>query len=258
MIITAYCMQDAKDAREAGGFCRSEFQKFTEYFARRLIQKAIAARYALPESSTEKLPHGQTFCEVVDTWRSQLAGAYECLRPYTTSVRNTEKGCWRTATNVPESAYKPTTGDGEWPFFVTLDRSTSHSFWITYKKKHLESPGIPLLQSLKVPPRGHDAHQIVEHAIGAMKGHVYKVLGQARARGEKLTTALVRQAIEEGCRLFTAASWAANLPRLWNCLRLIAAPKGQPMQITITLKSGRQRTSTQYGTGGGYCPPRCA
>ena len=254
-----HCVQNVATQTEAGGFCRDEYQDFMTYFARPLIQKHIGERYALPESRTEKLPGcDQTFCEVVDTMRTKLQGAYECAVPGDTLVRDVPRGHWRVHNKVPLSAYKPTTGAGEWPFFVTVDRSTAHSFWIVYNKVHLDTPGIPLLQLLRVPPRGHDIHQIVEHAIGAMKVHVYKVLGTARAAGLELSTALVRQAIIEGCALFTAASWAANLPRLVNCLTLVAADQGEEVPVTTVSKAGVERTSVQRGTGGGYCQPRCA
>lgn len=246
-------MQVANNSREAQTICRAEFQKCAEYFISRLVQKAIGERYMRPESSTELLPHGETFCQAVDGWRAKLQGAIECLLP--AGARNSAKH-WRAYKNVPVSAYEPTTGEGQWPFFVSLDRGPAHSFWLVHDKVHLVKPGIPLLQLLKVPPRGHDIHQIVEHAIGVMKAWVYKCLGRARAEGVPITTALLSKIILEGCARFTAASWDSNLPRLWNCLRIIAAPKGQPVQVTVTSKSGKQRTSMQLGTGGGYCPPR--
>lgn len=250
-------MQTADSVREAGGFCRSEFQAFCKYFAVRLIQRAIAERYALPESATVKLPHGQTFCQTVDTWREQLQGAHECLVPSSVPATEVPPGHWRAFKNVPTSAYKPTTGEGEWPFFVSLDRSSCHSFWTGNKRKvHLEEPGIPLLQWLKMPPRGHDVHQIVEHAIGALKNYVNKVFGHARALGRALTTALMVQAMKEGSKLYTAESWDRNFPKLMNCLRIIAAEEGMPVEMTITTKAGKQRKTVQPGTGGGYAPVR--
>lgn len=248
-------MQRADSVREAGGFCRAEFQAFVKYFATPLIQRAIGERYAWPESATEKLPHGQTYCQVVDTWREQLQGAFECLVPASVGARYVPEQHWRAFDNVPCSAYKPTTGDGQWPFFASVDRSTCHSFWLDTKRQvHLEEPGIPLLQLIRMPPRGHDSHQVVEHAIGALKGHVTKRFNAARALGKQLTTAFMVQVMQEGSKLFTALSWERNLPKWRNCLRLIAAEEGMPVTVTMTTKAGKQRTSVQLGTGGGYAP----
>ena len=121
-----------------------------------------------------------TFCDIVDVWRSKLSGAYECIVPGETPVHQVPATHWRAFPHVPVEAYKPTTGAGQWPFFVTLDRSTAHSFWLKWHKEHLLEPGFPLLQVLKICPRGHDLHQIVEHAIGVIKSHVYKLLGDVR------------------------------------------------------------------------------
>lgn len=252
-------MQIADGSRESTAICREEWQAFCKYFVSPLVQKSIAERYARPESATEVLPDadGMTFRQVVDHWRQKLDGAYACVAPHTARVKEVRSdGQWRAYKNVPPEAYKPTTGAGQQPFFVTADRSGCHSFWLVLDKVHLSEPGIPLLQLIKAPPRGHDWHQIVEHAIGALKGYVYRCFGAARARGHALTTKLVAEAIAEGAKLFTAASWAANLPRLLTCLRLIAAPEGQLVEVTVITKAGKRRTSMQKGTGGKYAPVR--
>ena len=52
--------------------------------------------------------------------------------------------------------YKPTTDEAnnEMPYFVTLDRSAAQNFWVKAKKQHLEHPGFPVLQVIKMPRVG--------------------------------------------------------------------------------------------------------
>lgn len=245
-------MQNVDGATEAGGFCRDEFQAFCKYFANPLIQRKIRERYE--KESEEKVTSTQTFNQVVDDWRQKLQGAYDCMLPGSAYVRDV-RGAWKGYKNVERSAYKPTTAEGQMPFFVTIDRSTAQNFWVVNKKKHLQYPGIPLLQIIKMPPRGHDLHQIVEHAIGAMKTHVYKVLGAARSQGKQLTTALAARAVQEGIKLFTPQSWDANLVRLQECLQIVAAPYGDVVRFERRDQDNQIFHIEVEGTGGGYCPP---
>lgn len=249
---TPACVQNVDGATEAGGFCRDEFQAFCKYFANPLIQLKLRERY--DEKSDELVTATQTFNDVVDDWRAKLQGAYDCMLPGSTKVKDV-RGAWKGYKNVPRSAYKPTTAEDQMPFFVTIDRSTAQNFWVQNKKKHLAEPGIPLLQIIKMPPRGHDLHQIVEHAIGAMKSHVYRVLGEARQKGKQLTTALAVRAVQEGIKLFTAKSWDANLLRLLECLQIVAAPFGEIVRFERRDENEEIFHIEVRGTGGGYCPP---
>ncbi len=250
-------MQNAGADTEAGGFCRHEFQSFSEFFAAPLIEKHVRERYALADPAI--LDDGLTFCEIVDTWRARLLGAYECLVPYEPSAtvlgqRGPYSGrharVWVAAKGVPLSAYKPS----ETPYLVTIDRSPAQNFWVKAGAVHLEWPGFPLVQLFRMPPRGHDLHQMVEHAIGGLKNHVYKVLRKAHARGEQLTTKLVQNAAKEGSRLFTAESWSRNLVRLKECVRIVAAGRGEAVPIECVNSEGKVTArKVVMGTGGAYC-----
>lgn len=245
-------MQNVDGATEASGYCRDEWQHFTKYFLNPLVQKKIKERVERegPDSEVAK---------AVREWRTKLDGAYACLResPRDGGLQPKERDCpgtWFTARNVSKCAYKPTTGPAEVPFFVTIDRSTAQNWWIVNKKDHVEDPGVPLLQVVLMPTRGHDLHQIVEHAIGAWKTHVYKALHKARAQGKVLTTKLVSQAVAAGSKLFTAASWDKNLQRLKVAIKIIAADKGQIVRVPKRDRDGNKIGERDVpGTGGGYC-----
>ena len=241
---------------EASGFCREEFQAFMRYFASPLIQQAIKKRYKLRESGTLPLWDGMTYREIVRTWRKKLTGAFECIMPGDTKVHKVPKTRWRAFPHVDTEAYRPTTGPGQWPFFVTLDRSTAHSFWLIYHKEHLLHPGVPLLQILRICPRGHDLHQIVEHAIGCIKSHVYKCLGEINHQfGRPLRTEDARRAVLEGAELYGPVAWSNNLPRLLDCLKLVSADWGVEVELEV-VEGAVTRTIVQFGTGGNYCPPK--
>ena len=117
-----------------------------------------------------------SFCEIVDDWKAKLSGAFDLCMPHKTPQAERVQGAWIAEKNVPVSAYRPSA----WPYFLSYDRGTMHSWWTdTQQKVHLKLPGVPLMQFIRMPPRGHDLHQLVEHAIGAANGHVGKVLGKA-------------------------------------------------------------------------------
>ena len=118
-----------------------------------------------------------------------------------------------------------------------------------------QSPGFPLLQIIEMPPRGHDLHQIVEHATGAMKSHVYRVLGAAREAGKQLTTALAARAVQEGIKLFTAESWDNNLVRLLECLQIVCAKRDEVVRFERKTLDGEVTYVETRGSYGGYCPP---
>ena len=254
-ITTIMRLQNVDGAAESGGFCRDEFQSFSKYFASPLIQQAIRKRYE--KGSSELVTADQTFCDVVDSWRAKLDGAFDCMLPGTTLVRDVG-GAWSASKHVPVSAYKTTTDEANnvMPYFVTLDRSTAQNFWVKAKKQHLEHPGFPVLQVIKMPPRGHDLHQIVEHAIGCIKSHVARVLGDARRMNRYLSTKMAADAVQAGCRKYTAEAWSKNLNRLLECLEVVAADRGQIIRFERIDRWGNMYEVIVRGTGGGYCPLR--
>ena len=247
---TPACAQKVDGVAEAGGFCREEFQAFSKYFADPLIQQAIQKR--CDEAGDVLVTDTQTFQQVVDSWRAKLQGAYDCMLPGTARAKDANRA-WSANRKVPQAAYKPTTGEGQMPYFVTLDRSTAQNFWVKNRKQHLEAPGFPVLQIIKMPPRGHDLHQIVEHAIGAMKSHVYRVLGEARQCGRVLTTAMAAEAVQAGILKYTAESWTKNLFRLLECVQIIAAERGELIQLKRKDQNDVEFFVEVRGTGGRYC-----
>lgn len=248
-------MQTAK-ATDAQGFCREEFQAFMKYFVDPLMQKTLAARYAREKREGARAPKacgGRRFCEVYEDWQVKLQSSFELLDVAGARVAPPCAGRWQGWPNVPASAYQPTPV----PYFVSVDRSTAHSFWLDkQQKRHVEHPGTPIMQIIRMPPHGHDLHQIAEHAIGAAKGHVQRVLRKARAQAVPLTTKLAHDAMMAGAQLYTAESWAENLTRLMTCLDIVAAPKTTTLTVHYTTKGGTHKKKPVSGTAGGYCPKR--
>lgn len=206
----------------------------------------------------EKEGPNSKVAKAVADWRFKLDGAYERLRatPQNDKVGNKADnvGYWYAQKNVPREAYKPTTGEDQVPFFVTIDRSTAQNWWEENKKVHLRDPGVPLLQVIIMPTRGHDLHQIVEHAIGTWKGHVYKVLAEHRRKDRLLTTARVAAAVAEGIKLFGAEAWDNNLIRLQDCCRIVYANTNQDVVCGKRNNKGELiGQQTVKGTAGGYC-----
>jgi len=205
-----------------------------------------------------------SFCQVVDEWKAKLHGAYACLRPHSDRTKNADgeggksswpKGAWFAHENVPKSAYEPTAV----PYFVSYDRGTMHSLWTDTKQKvHLEKPGVPVMQIIMMPPRGHDLHQIVEHCIGVGKGHARKKLGQARVRREKLTTKLAYDAFQEGISKFEQKVWHANFARLMIALKVV---RTRPEDTVLLMKrepGGLVSRRRMRGTGGNYAYMQCS
>lgn len=243
-------MQTAK-ATEAQGFCRDEFQAYMKEFVNPLMQKTLHARFVRERQLGARAPKecgGQRFVDVYKDWRLKLQSCYELLNVAGTPI---EADRWQAWPNVPLSAYVPTSV----PYFVTIDRSTAHSFWLdTQQKVHVLAPGTPIMQIVRMPPHGHDLHQIAEHAIGTGKGHTHTKLSSARANALQLTTKLAHNAMIEGVKLYTKESWASNLDRLMTCLAIVAAPESELLTVSRTTKSGILKQKTVKGTAGGYCP----
>lgn len=262
-------MQETVDEDSALGFCKAEFQAFMQHFVGPLMERTMRLRYAREARAEHKAlakglqPKrscgGKTFCEVYKEWEKKLSRSWDQGVQLKHGDGPVPKGHWRTFANVPLSAYKPS----KVPYFITFDRGAFHSFWVgKNQEKHLAKPGVPLLQLMIMPPRGHDIHQIPEHAIGATKGHVAKELGKLRANNKRLTTGDCYTAVEAGSRLYKKESWEKNLKQLQICLEIVAAPKGTQLKVPVTRKDreGNEIIETRpvYGTAGGFCPkPWC-
>lgn len=189
-----------------------------------------------------------SFCQIVDEWRAKLQGAYKLLVEHGT--KPAPQGAWFAELHVPRSAYKPR----EWPYFVTYDRGTMHSWWSdTKQQKHVPRPGVPLMQIVRTPPRGHDVHQLAEHSIAPIKGHVNKVFKKARMGNHKLTTALGYRAVQDGCKRYHAGSWGKNWWKLRECLFIVGADKGTKLRLWRRMNNQTVKWQVVEGLGGDYC-----
>ena len=203
-------------------------------------------------------PLSWSFCQIVDDWHAKLHGAFHCLLPHSMRVKDSNgeggkaawcKGAWFTHERVPLSAYRPT----DVPYFVSYDRGAMHSLWTDTKQKvHLAEPGVPVMQIIMMPPRGHDLHQIIEHAIGVGKGHAARVLGRARMRREKLTTKLAYDAYQEGIKKYTAESWRRNFFKVCTALKLVRAREVDTVRWMERRPNGHVAYRSAKGTGGNY------
>ena len=242
-------MQKTVKGAEAHGLSKDEVQAFMQHFVAPLVQKTLRERY--DQESSEVVCNGKTFNAIYDEWRDLLHATYNRIQPY----EGEDPDRWRAAKDVPLKAYEPT----DVPFFVTIDRAPAHSFYVgAGYKHHLRDCGVPLLQLLIMPVRGHDLHQIVEHTIGCAKAHANRVLGAARANDVQPTTEMCYKAVMDGSKLYTADSWDRNLRRLQICLRIIASPRNETLQVDLVRLDRWQnehiRVVKVNGTYGGYCP----
>ena len=71
-------LQNVDGATESGGFCRDDFQGLSKYFASPLIQQDNRKRDE--KGSSEPVTADQTFCDVVDSWRAKVDGAFDCMQ----------------------------------------------------------------------------------------------------------------------------------------------------------------------------------
>jgi hypothetical protein len=174
---------------EANNICKEEWQAFMKYFVRPMVERAVKTRLdnenkeaVVPTYTVHRKDPGteqmvtseETLQQICDYWTRELNGAFVALAHKQ----------WYGEKLVPMSAYRPTTADGGTPFFVTLDNAAAHSHWLDYNGKrigHEPFPGVPQLQRPTIPSQEHDAHQVVEHAIGFIKSWVRKQLARARA-----------------------------------------------------------------------------
>jgi hypothetical protein len=243
------CIQIASGEREAAGLCREEYQAFLEHFAAPLIKQKVHERYVSRGGEVINHITKRTFKDVYDEWKYTLNSAYGCCTEYGVvgAKKAKDEGLWSAYKNVPKSAYKPS----DVPFFLTIDNATCHSLWLEHEKVHLPSPGVSLLQLLRVPPFGHDLHQIIEHSIGVTKRHVRASVKKKRGSdlvGQTIQACELLAWAQEGAAHFTADSWAKNLDRLHICLHLVAAEKSTLVSFVY-----RGRFHQLHGTGGNYC-----
>lgn len=275
---------------DAKGLCKEEFQAFMKYFVRPLVERAVRWRLreenqlaVTPTYTVRRLSDRggggigeangveQTLQEICDYWKAELNGAYVALlnkmwHPHTHA----------TGGAVPLAAYKPTcwrekrSEDSAYivPFFVTLDNHGVHSFYLSDDDGnivgHEQQPGVPLLQLPTMPPQGHDAHQVVEHAIGTIKSHVTSELARAMRDNNALTCKLLHEAVLDGADLFDKSSLAKNLIRLRRCMRVVAAHEG--VKVTwieqnvwchgMPMDGDQERYA--MGTAGGFPPATLA
>lgn len=264
---------------DAQSFCGAEYRAYMKYFLHPLVTKRLKERlessgdvpdcvvpaYRVPEEMRYDRRGNETnykftgplqvetykLRQICGTWDRLLNGAWEGL----------VNGKWDPDTNVPPDAYKPSChrdkGGGP-PYFVTLDNATAHTHWIDGKasKQHEENPGVSLLQQAVLSPRSHDIHQIVEHAVGCIKSRV-NALCKAGCRRLPDVVAMDK-AVQEGVKRFNAESWERNLPKLIDCLKVIATPRAHTCTVNMTCsrkKTGRETVQRQVaGTQGGYAP----
>jgi hypothetical protein len=256
---------------EAEALCRGEVQAFMKYFARPLAEQCVRRRlrrenmqspvptYKVSRKAAmggEAVISMQTLQQIHDFWKMQVEGAYTAL----------VNGRWQPFAGVPMQAYKPR---GQHVAFQTLDNAGMHSWYEGVRgrnRKHLADPGFSLLQLPTLPPNGHDAHQIVEHAIGVTKGGAEKELKVIRDQGRTVYSEDLHDAMVTAAKQFDADSYARGILKLEQCLRVVAAEKDQEVKVVLYKVQGRrakhapvqvveQEWVTQ-GTAGGF-PPKC-
>lgn len=227
----------------AKAFCKEEMQDFLRYFVHPLAEKCIRLR-ARAESRMDKPPLYKCgefmvpFSVLVDHWKRELDAAY----------RGLEVHAWHPAPEVHPRCYEPT----DTPYFLSFDNAPTHSLWQDWKVQHLTREQMPvsLLQVIRICPKGHDVHQLVEHAIGAIKGHVARGLREAVQDEEPMETDVVWDLVQDGTSLFDASAWAKNIKRLNIALRIIAAERSETVRFCYPSEVEREFP----GQAGNYAP----
>jgi hypothetical protein len=100
--------------------------------------------------------------------------------------------------------------------FNTLDNAGMHSFYVGTgnARKHLADAGFSLLRPPTLPPQGHDAHEIVEHAVGVTKGGAEKELKEIREQGRTECSEDLHEAVTKAGKAFDADSHARVMLKL--------------------------------------------
>jgi hypothetical protein len=233
------------DGEEAQGICKEEWKAFMKHFVDPLMQKAVLERLGREAGESpcyEGRTEGKlyTFQDIVDNYHEKLADAYNGL----------EAKLWSPKAHVPRECYKPT----EVPYFLSIDNAPVHSFWEVYKKVHAIECGTSLLQLIRMPPHGHDLHQIVEHAIGVTKSHAKKKLRELAGlmAHQEFSASMIYDAVQNGAKEFGVMAITNNLFRVKQCIKLVAAPA----QVPMTVVDGRGNVMHTVGTGGHFCAPK--
>lgn len=232
------------NGEETSAICREEFQAFMKYFVDPLMQKAVRDRMAKEALAGANAPtydspvsdKKMNFTQVVCHTKVKFQEAYNAL----------EHEKWHPEKNVSVLAYKPRAV----PYYVTIDNAPCHSFWIDVYKKHLVQPGVPLMHLIRMPPHGHDLHQLVEHANGVVKVHASKGMHRlvCESSGNHVLSADdVHELVQEGIKLFTAESHARNVRRWKECLRIVAARQGEIVEVVNSSGKVLKTPGTQGG-----------
>lgn len=233
-----------QEGKVAQGLCKQEMQDFLRYFVHPLAEKCIKQRMQR-EAQMRKPPmysccgKQMSFAEVVECWKQQLQAAY----------RGLQLGAWLPFRGVYKGCYRPT----DTPYFLSYDNASAHSFWRDKaQKKHMTrgEMQLSLLQIIRISPKGHDIHQVVEHSIGAIKRHVAAELVQATLHQEPIGTDLLWDLVQDGKLKYNAASWDANMVKLTWALEVIAADHTEVIEFEYP--KGRRRAFP--GQAGNYAP----
>ena len=243
-------MQTLK-GKKAEGPCREEFQAIMQYLVKPLILQQVHNRRSLGKEETIS---GKTMQTVISEWGKRLQDAHEAL---------TQKK-WSTFSGATHEedvrAYKPT----ELPFFLSFDNAWSYSFWKDAKQKIFATPmPIPFLQCVHIAPRGHDLHQMPEHAIGCIKGHFTRHFANVDVLLSDLSHACFQKVVLAGAELYGKDAWRANIERWYKCCLFVGSPTNFTISIDRDLTCSRSRRGKRKrcelversGLGGSYCYP---
>lgn len=219
------------------------------YLVKPLILQQVNHRSTLGEDATVS---GVSMKQVVETWGRRLHEAYEALK----------QKKWKTFSGATHQedlrAYKPTA----LPFFLSMDNAWSYSFWKDSKGKEFADPvPIPMLQCVPIPPRGHDLHQMPEHAIGCIKGNFMRAFKCVDVLMSEYSHYDFQDIVNSGQRLYGADAWRANIKRWYTCCLLVGTPTNRFVDLNSdsmvaegSSSKGRKRGRHERpGTGGDYC-----
>lgn len=274
-------MQTANDD-EARNLTKAEYQAFHALYVLPLLRRKLKRRLER-ENGMENVPvYPTSYAEhPEDPQKEQITGhaSLQQISDYHTaqlegSFAGLMHKAWDRAPGTQFHHYEPTTiaHPGEPPPYLTEDNAGSYSLWEGNLKEQAKSThklvqdiGMPLLQRITVPPKGHDAHQIVEHGIGTTKGHANRGMCTAVRNGEALTLGMLYDLLLEGGRLFTATAVLHNIARLRACMRVVSAQTDEVVkfehEVRRTLKEGTHwevRSEFAQGTAGGFPPATIA
>lgn len=210
--------------KDAAGLVKEEVQLWFTHFLHPYIQKMMA-------EEVQQNPH---FAAIHQEWKDTVQ------RTYDAGVDRK----WTPPPRVPLVHYQP----NDYCCLLTMDNCPSHSMWAVYNQE-FRFCGISLLCLLRMPPNGHDLHQIPEHAIGCIKGHVGRQLAEWCTTGRDVTCEDVVNWVDQGTQLYGLAAIQANMLRLRHCLRLITADRDTLVTVVI-----KDQVKVLRGLKGRYAP----